>query len=61
MEDFQSKFIEEQKANASNIKEQLKVEMQEEQLKIDNKSEKKTPKKKMTATIQEQPTTTDNT
>jgi len=61
MEDFQSKFIEEQKANASNIKEQLKVEMQEEQLKIDNKSKKKTPKKKMTATIQEQPTTTDNT
>ena len=50
MEDFQNKFIEEQKQTAINLKEEMKLEMKEEQLKI----EKKKVKKSISNTIKEQ-------
>ena len=49
MEDFQNKFIEEQKQAAISLKEEMKSEIKEEQLKI----EKKKGKKNMTNTIKE--------
>ena len=49
MEDFQNKFIEEQKQTAINLKEEMKLEMKEEQLKKEKKI-----KKSISNTIKEQ-------